>query len=127
MSFTSFNFLIFFPSVIVIYYLLPVGFRWVFLLLASYYFYISIEPVYALLLIGITVTTYSFALLIAQAKSSKKKKLLLVVSIVISLCPLFFLKYFNFVSDEIFHLLAYAGIKWSLPHISMLLTIGISY
>ena len=96
MSFTSFNFLIFFPSVIVIYYLLPVRLRWVFLLLASYYFYINIEPIYALLLLGITVTTYFFALLIAQAKSSKRKKLLLIISIVISLCPLFFFKYFNF-------------------------------
>src|SRR4029077_6704776 len=83
MSFTSFNFLIFFPSVIVIYYVLPVKFRGVFLLLASYYFYISIEPIYAFLLIGITVTTYSFALLIDQIQSPKKKKLLLIVSIVI--------------------------------------------
>ena len=127
MSFTSFNFLIFFPSVIVIYYLLPVRFRWVFLLLASYYFYINIEPIYALLLLGITVTTYFFALLIAQSKSSKRKKLLLIISIVISLCPLFFFKYFNFVNNGIFHLLSYTGIKWSLPHISLLLPIGISY
>jgi alginate O-acetyltransferase complex protein AlgI len=127
MSFTSFNFVIFFPLVIVIYYVLPVKFRWIFLLLASYYFYITIEPVYAFLLIGITLTTYFFALLIDQARPSKKKKLLLVISIVVSLCPLFFFKYFNFVNDGVSHLLGYLGIKWSLPHFSVLLPIGISF
>ena len=127
MIFTSFNFLIFSPIVIAIYYLLPLKLRWGFLLLASYYFYINIKPIYALLLAAITLITYVFALLIDKAESHKKKKLLLVINIIVTLLPLFFFKYYNFVNNGMFQLLDYAGIRWPLPDISLLLPIGISF
>lgn len=127
MIFTSFNFLIFFPVVILVYYLFPEKFRPGFLLLASYYFYINIKPIYALLLAAITVTTYAFTILIDKANTEKKKKLFLIINIVITLLPLFFLKYFNFVNSGIFNLLQTAGIRWPLPDISFILPIGISF
>ncbi|MBK7558158.1 MAG: hypothetical protein IPI54_07645 [Chitinophagaceae bacterium] len=89
MVFTSFNFLVFFPTVLVVYFLLPQKFRWVFLLAASYYFYINIKPVYALLLAGVTLTTYIFTNLIAQTNSEKGKRLYLTLAIVLTLLPLF--------------------------------------
>ena len=76
MIFTSFNFLIFFPIVILVYYLLPEKYRPGFLLFASYYFYINIKPIYALLLAGITVTTYAFTILIDKAKIGEKKEII---------------------------------------------------
>lgn len=127
MVFTSLNFLIFFPAVIILYFLLPNKFRWIFLLLASYFFYINIKPVYALLLAGVTITTYYLTILIERTKSEKKKKLLLITDIVLTLLPLFFFKYFNFVNEGVFTLLNYAGIHWSLPNISLLLPVGISF
>lgn len=127
MVFTSFNFLIFFPTVLVLYFLLPQKFRAVFLLIASYYFYINIKPVYALLLAGVTLTTYLFTNLIEKAKSEKKKRQLLIADIIITLLPLFFFKYFNFVNEGIFTLLNSAGLHLSLPHISLLLPVGISF
>ncbi len=127
MVFTSFNFLVFFPTVIVLYYLLPQKFRWIFLLLASYYFYINIKPVYAVLLAGVTLTTYVFTNLIVKTKSERKKRLFLVADIIITLLPLFFFKYFNFVNEGIFTLLNYAGLHLTLPHISLLLPVGISF
>ena len=39
MLFNSFEFMIFFPLVVIGYFLLPPRFRWAFLLGASYYFY----------------------------------------------------------------------------------------
>jgi D-alanyl-lipoteichoic acid acyltransferase DltB (MBOAT superfamily) len=127
MVFTSFNFLVFFPTVLVLYFLLPQKFRAVFLLIASYYFYININPVYALLLAGVTLTTYLFTNLIDKTKSEKKKRQLLIADIIITLLPLFFFKYFNFVNEGIFTLLNYAGLHLSLPHISFLLPVGISF
>ncbi|MGH2649254.1 MAG: MBOAT family O-acyltransferase [Ginsengibacter sp.] len=127
MIFTSFNFLIFFPIVIIIYYLLPYKARWGFLLLVSYYFYINVKPIYALLLACVTLTTYFFAILIGQAVSEKKKKILLVINIIVTLLPLFFFKYYNFINNRVFNLLDFAGIRWSLPDISLLLPIGISF
>ena len=60
MTFTSFNFLIFFPALAVVYYITPSKYRWITLLIASYFFYINIKPIYALLTAGITLSTYFF-------------------------------------------------------------------
>jgi alginate O-acetyltransferase complex protein AlgI len=127
MVFTSFNFLVFFPAVLLVYFLLPQKFRWMFLLAASYYFYINIKPVYALLLAGVTLTTYIFTNLIARAKTEKIKGFYLLLAVVLTLLPLFFFKYFNFVNEGIYTLLNLAGLHLSLPHISMLLPVGISF
>ena len=127
MIFTSFGFLVFFPTVVIIYYFLPFKYRPWFLLLASYYFYINIEPIYAVLLAGITLTTYLFTLLIDRSDGEKNRKLLLILDIVITLLPLFFFKYYNFVNSGIFHLLDSTGIRWPLPELSMILPIGISF
>jgi alginate O-acetyltransferase complex protein AlgI len=127
MLFTSFNFLIFFPTVILIYYLLPEKFKWSFLLIASYYFYININPIYTLLLIGVTITTYLFTNLIDRTVSEKKKKWLLIADIILTLLPLFFFKYFNFLNQSIFDFLKYFDIRWPLPNLSLLLPVGISF
>ena len=127
MIFTSLNFLVFFPTVIVLYYIIPKQFRWNFLLITSLFFYINIKPIYALLLLGISLITYIFALLIEKESSNKKRERLLIGSIILIILPLFFFKYFNFVNDSIFLILENLGLSWNLPEISFLLPIGISF
>ena len=127
MIFTSFNFLVFFPIVIIIFFLLPQKYRWPFLLLASYYFYINLKPVYALLLAGVTLITYIFPRLIDNPKFANHKKSLLIVNIILVLLPLFFFKYYNFVNENVFTFLNYIGIRWQLPQIDFILPIGISF
>ena len=60
MGFNTFDFLIFFPAVVLVYWLLPGRGRWrnTFLLVASYYFYMNWEPAYALLIAFSSVTTW---------------------------------------------------------------------
>ena len=58
MLFNSVQFLIFFPVVCLIYYAIPKKIRWVWLLLASYYFYMCWNPKYALLMLTSTVITW---------------------------------------------------------------------
>jgi alginate O-acetyltransferase complex protein AlgI len=127
MIFTSFNFLIFFPTVILIYYLLPGKIRWPFLLVASIFFYINLDPVYSLLLAVVTITTYFFTILIEKAGSEKKKKTLLIFDIILTLLPLFFFKYYDFVNQSIFDILKHLGIRWPLPKLSLFLPVGISF
>jgi len=127
MAFNSFNFLLFFPVVIILFYSIPARFRWYLLLVASYYFYINIKPVYILLLAGVTLTTFVFTLLIDKTQSERKKKQLLIIDIIITLLPLFFFKYFGFVNEVIYELLDLVGIKIQLPNISLLLPVGISF
>lgn len=58
MLFNSFEYLLYFPIVEVIYFLLSCKYRYIFLLLASYYFYMNWNPKYALLMGFSTVVTY---------------------------------------------------------------------
>lgn len=55
MLFNSVHFLVFFPIVVLIYYLIPQRVKYLWLLAASYYFYMSWNPGYALLILVCTV------------------------------------------------------------------------
>ena len=75
MIFNSFNFLIVFPILFLLYYLIPAKqqkWRNGFLLLVSYLLYANWKPVYALILLGITLVTYFFARWIEDGKQSVK-------------------------------------------------------
>lgn len=58
MLFNSIHFLLFFPIVILIYFLIPHKWQWIWLLISSYYFYMSWNPKYVILIVISTVITY---------------------------------------------------------------------
>lgn len=96
-----------------------------FLLVASYYFYMNWEPVYALLLLASTVITYLASLGID--KYENRKKTILAISIVANLSILFFFKYFNWAADNITTLMSVAGVSIHIPEFKVLLPVGISF
>jgi D-alanyl-lipoteichoic acid acyltransferase DltB (MBOAT superfamily) len=126
MLFNSLAFLAFFPVVCLVYFLLPtVRTRNIWLLGASYYFYMSWEPLYALLLLTSTIITYLAA--IGMDHMPKHKKPWLVASVVGNLAILFFFKYFNWAADNVEAVMSAAGIAMSVPHLDVLLPVGISF
>jgi alginate O-acetyltransferase complex protein AlgI len=127
MVFTSFNFLIFFPILVIVYYLAPVKFRWHVLLIFSYFFYINVKPVFSLLLAGVTLSTYLFTRLMDNTKIESRKKVFLIMNIVLILLPLFFFKYFGQINKSIISLLESVHLRWWLPEIKLILPIGISF
>jgi alginate O-acetyltransferase complex protein AlgI len=127
MVFTSLNFLIFFPALTVIYYITPAKYRWITLLIASYFFYINIKPVYALLTACITISTFLFTRLIDSTDIELKKKSYMVINIILILLPLIFFKYFSVVNNQILALLDSYNLRWPLPEIKLILPIGISF
>lgn len=75
MIFNSFNFLILFPILFLLYYIIPAGrvnWRNGYLLLVSYLLYANWKPAYALILFGVTGLTYLYAKWL-EAESSNKK------------------------------------------------------
>lgn len=80
MLFNSFQFLIFFPAAALIYFIVPQKIKNVWLLIMSYYFYMSWNAKYALLLLFSTVVTYASGLLLAyfSAKNNRKGRQLTV-------------------------------------------------
>lgn len=127
MIFTSFGFLIFFPVLALIYYITPVGYRWLTLLLASYAFYINLKPVFAFLLAGVTLSTYFFTRLINKSSSEPKRKTFMFANIVLVLLPLFFFKYFRSINALMVSLFRSIHIGWPLPEIRLILPVGISF
>ena len=116
MLFNSFKFLIYFPLVAVIYFIIPSKLRVLFLLLASYYFYMNWQPVYAVLIFFSTTITWLCGTLIQKEKLKGKKKAYLVISLIINFGILFFFKYFNFVNDTIFSMFETFNLRcWTTP------------
>lgn len=60
---TSFEYLIFFPIVVLAYYIIPKRFRQIWLLAASYYFYMSWDVKYGLVLLAVTAVTWLGAII----------------------------------------------------------------
>ncbi len=127
MLFNSLLFLIFFPTVVFIYFVLPHRFRWIFLLIASYYFYMNWQPVYALLISFSILTTWFCGFLLDKTTDIIKRKIYLIVSLIINFGILFLFKYFNFINNSVFSVLEYFNLRWEIPNLDILLPVGISF
>ncbi len=107
MLFNSLIFTVFLSIVFIVYWLTPAKYRNYFLLLASYYFYYSYNPIFLLLLIGTSAVDYLLARQISLTQNQSSKKVFLILSLVSNLGVLFIFKYFVFVynsSIDIFNL-----------------------
>lgn len=104
MLFNSFHFILFFIAVVILYYLSPHKFRWILLLIASYYFYICWRPkqiIFILLIIFSTFVNYIFSLIMYREKNDKKRKKYLIITLMINFSLLFLFKYSVFVNETI--------------------------
>lgn len=124
MLFNSAEFLIFFPVVILIYYICPKKIKYIWLLAASYFFYMCWDIKYSLLLLFSTIITYFSGLALAKAQN---KRLVVAFSFVINLALLGFFKYTNFLLDTIQRIFSRFSISLAVPHFSILLPVGISF
>ncbi len=119
MNFNSLEFLIFYPLVALLNYVVPLKYRFIPLLAASYYFYMSwnADLVYLILF----TTAISFASGILIEKRPKFKKLWMIISVVASLSVLFFFKYYNFIAGNI------GGLFGADLTLTLILPVGISF
>ncbi len=133
LSFVSFQFLLFFPIVGLIYFAIPHKFHWIWLLAASYYFLMSWNPYYAILLFLSTITTWLSGFLIGRSaefpnlRHPARKKLWLILSLVFNLGILFVFKYLNFFCELSAALLHTFGVPAAQMHFDLLLPVGISF
>ena len=125
MLFNSLTFLVFFPCVFLLCYILPFRFRKYFLLAASYYFYMCWKPEFIVLILFSTVVDYCCGL--GMARRPERKKLLLAVSLTMNLGLLFFFKYLNFFGETLTALCRAISIPFSAPALNIILPVGISF
>ena len=127
MLFNSIEFFVFFIAVLLLYYNLPYKFRWILLLIASYYFYMCWEPAYALLILFSTCVDYSSGYFLSKYDSLKTRKKILVVSLCTNLGFLFTFKYFNFFNDSMHYIIRIFDANYTFTPSDLLLPVGISF
>ena len=127
MLFNSLQFVVFFPIVIILYFLTPYKKRWILLLIASYYFYMCWKVDYIILIMISTLIDYICSNKMSQINEKIKRKKWLLLSIFSNLGILFGFKYFNFFSENIQSLFNHYNIFYEMPFFNVLLPVGISF
>jgi len=137
MLFNTLAFLFFYPAVVVCCFVLPPKRRWVWLLSASYAFYMTWQPGYVVLIIGSTLIDFVAGLVMGKYTHRSIRRCALSISIVTNLSLLFFFKYWNFVATSLNNL--FLGLEVTeassaasfgtsgLPLSNYLLPVGISF
>lgn len=133
MQFNSIDFMIYFPIVVGLYFIIPRKLREIWLLIASYYFYMSWNPRYAILIGGSTVITYVCGILIENFSDAEirngdlKKRITLVACLLMNLGILVVFKYGNFFIDSINGVLSAMHVSVIQRRFDLLLPVGISF
>ena len=138
MIFNSFNFIVAFPLIFLLYYVISAKCqkaRNLFLLAVSYALYVSWKPVFALVLLAVTAVTY-WGGLVFDVRCKKEEvggtlasqgKQLIWLFVLLGLLPLLFFKYYNFLNESICEGLAAVGLQFTLPGLNWAVPIGISF
>jgi alginate O-acetyltransferase complex protein AlgI len=126
MLFNTLQFVFFFIVVSLLYFSLRHRGKIWLLLLASCYFYLAFKPVYIVILLVTILVDYFAGIWIAQAEG-RNRKLLLILSLITNIGFLAFFKYYNFLNENLTHVLASFGKTNSLADYPYLLPIGLSF
>jgi alginate O-acetyltransferase complex protein AlgI len=94
MAFTSFPFFVFFPLVMILFYLIPARFRWILLLASSMVFYLAFSWQCLIFLLGMCLANYAIGTRIIS-KEGRLRKGIYISGIVLNLLVLVFFKYFR--------------------------------
>jgi len=127
MLFNSFEFLIFLPIVLVLYYALKLRGQNLMLLAASFFFYGSWDYRFLGLLIASALVDFFAAGAIYRTQVPFRRKLYLLASLSANLGILGFFKYFNFFVDSAARLIGTVGLQANLPVLYVILPVGISF
>ncbi len=127
MNFNSAEFLIFYPVVLLLHFLIPLKFRWIALLAVSYYFYMTWNPSLIFLILFTTVVSWICSLVIEKSQKKSTQRLCLVVTLVICLGVLFFFKYYNFLASSVSALMTLFGAASTDFTLNLILPVGISF
>ncbi len=122
MTFNSWEFLLFYPIVLALYFILPKIAKWPMLLIASYFFYMCYSPELVFLIFGTTAISWISAGIIEAKKSAAIRRTALIITLLTSLGVLFFYKYFDFLSKSLFGIMDREPVL-----LNLLLPVGISF
>ncbi len=115
--FNTISYIILFPPAVLVYYLLPKRFRYIWLLAVSWIFYYSRSGGFLLLLAVSTVITYITGIVLSYTESGGAKKAVTAAAVIVLIGILFILKYLDFT----------LGLAGSRIRFDIVLPLGISF
>jgi alginate O-acetyltransferase complex protein AlgI len=128
MVFNSLTFVAFFAIVLAIY---SIPFGWVpkkiFLLIASYLFYMAWNPPFVLLLWVSTVIDWYAAQQLVRAENPWNRRAWMLISVIANLGMLSYFKYGQFLVDNFALIVGHFGVHYSPPQYDIVLPVGISF
>ena len=127
MSFTSIDFAIFLPVVFLLYWAIPAAYRWILILAASYYFYMSWNAKCLVLIVSVTFVSWICALAMEKTADRRQKKLCLAGALAVSLGLLFVFKYLNFFMETLGLVSNTLRLPFHPATFKILLPVGISF
>ncbi|TCT16770.1 D-alanyl-lipoteichoic acid acyltransferase DltB (MBOAT superfamily) [Natranaerovirga pectinivora] len=128
MLFNSFGFIMFFLIVMALYFTLDFKYRWLLLLISSYYFYMSWNRIFIVLIIFSTLVDYSVALKMGETENKRERKNYLIVSLVVNLGLLFIFKYTLFFNESLSRAFSFFNVTYPIPTaFNIVLPMGISF
>ena len=127
MLFNSWQFAIFLPIVFALYWSIPQRFRWIVILISSYWFYMSWNIKYVTLILFTTIISYTSAILIERTDNQRVKKFILSFTLTACLGVLFTFKYFNFFSKSFVDFMSLFTLHLHPVTLKLLLPVGISF
>lgn len=127
MTFNSLAFLIFYPVVLLLWFVLPKKWRRPMLLIASYYFYMCYQAELVFLIFTTTLISWAASLLIERTTRPALRRAALSLTLIVCLGVLFFYKYFNFFSETFCGLISLLGGRADPVVLDLILPVGISF
>lgn len=127
MTFNSWEFLIFFPIVALLYFVLPKKLVWPMLLCASLYFYAFYQADLLFLIITTIIISFFASKIIERSQNKALRRLMLAITLIVCLGILFFYKYFNFLADSVVSIVNLLGGEAPPVVLNLILPVGISF
>ena len=123
----SLGYIVFLAVITLLYYILPARFQRPLLLVASLAFIGSLSMPFLLFAVVFSAINYLFGIWMNALKTPRRRKFLYFTSLFVNIGALIFFKYSNFFLENINFLLRSFAARETVPLLSVLLPLGISY
>ena len=127
MLFSTAAFAVFMTVTFLAYWLLPHKYRWIFILMANAWFYISYDVRYLAVILVTMLASYICAILIEKQDVIKKKKIIMATGVVVTLSLLLVFKSLNFALDTVAKVLNRLSIPMQETTLRLIMPVGISF
>ena len=127
MNYLSLFFLIYVICVLVIYRSVSRSYRWIVLLCASLFFYLTYDVRYIVFLLFVAVSTFFCAKTIGKTGNSKKTMIYFILCLIVNVGVWFWIKGFSWWATNLNRIIERVGIGLKIPIPAIIVPIGISY